>query len=141
MEDPCLYTFRNSIDWIVDFRASHHVTPSKDNFVTYNSGDYGRVHLGNNHFCKIVGVGDVQIRTKDGQDILLKQVRHIPEMCMNLISVGRLDDDGFFTTFGNNSCKICKGAMVMARGPKIGTLYKKIKCGSCKRRNFSRFVA
>ena len=103
MEDACLYTSSNSIDWILDSGASHHVTPSKDNFVTYNPGDYGRVHLGNNHFCKIVGVGDVQIRTKDGQNILLKQVRRIPEMCMNLISVGRLDDDGCFTTFGNNS--------------------------------------
>ena len=40
-----------------------------------------------------------------------------------MISVGRLDDDGCFTTSGNNSWKICKGAMVMARGPKIGTLY------------------
>ena len=94
MEDACLYTSSNSIDWIIDSRASHHVTPSKDNFVTYNLGDYGRVRLGNNHFCKIVGVGDVQIRTKDGQDILLKQVRHILGMCMNLIFVGRLDDDG-----------------------------------------------
>ena len=123
MEDACLYTSSNNIDWILDSGASHHVTPSKDNFVTYNPGDYGRVHLGNNHFCKIVGVGDVQIRTKDGQDIFLKQVRHIPEMCMNLISVGQLDDDEWFKTFGNNSWKICKGAMVMARGPKIGTLY------------------
>ena len=123
MEDACLYTSSNSIDWILDFGASHHVTPSKDNFVTYNPSDYGRVHLGNNHFCKIIGVGDVQIRTKDGQDILLKQVRHIPEMCMNLISVGRLVDDGCFTTFGNNRWKISKGEMVMARGPKIGTLY------------------
>ena len=94
MEDARLYTSSNSIDWILDSGASHHVTPSKDNFVTYNPSDYGRVHLGNNHFCKIVGVGDVQIRTKDGQDILLKQVRHILGMCMNLIFVGRLDDDG-----------------------------------------------
>ena len=102
MEDACLYTPRYNIDWILDFGASHHVTQSKYNFVAYNLGDYGRVHLGNNHFCKIVGVGDVQIRTKDGQNILLKQVRRIPEMCMNLISVGRLDDDGCFTTFGNS---------------------------------------
>jgi hypothetical protein len=77
-----------SIDWILDSGASHHVTPSKDNFVAYNSGDYGKVHLGNNHFCNIVGVGDVQIKKNDGKYILLKQVRHIPEMHMSLISVG-----------------------------------------------------
>ena len=72
MEDACLYTSSNSIDWILDSGASHHVTSSKDNFVIYSPGDYGRVHLGNNDLCNIVGVGDVQVRTLDGQDILLK---------------------------------------------------------------------
>jgi hypothetical protein len=69
--------------------ASHHVTSRKDNFVAYSSqGDYGKVNLGNNHFYNIVGVGDVQIKKKDGHHILLKYVRHIPDMCMSLISVG-----------------------------------------------------
>lgn len=37
---------------------------------------------------------------KDEQDILLKQVRHVPEMLMSLISMGRLDDEGYSTSFG-----------------------------------------
>ena len=73
-----MYTFGCNIDCIFDSRASHHVTPCKDNFVTYKTSDCGRVHLGNKHYCNIVGVGDVPIRTKDRQDILLKLVRHIP---------------------------------------------------------------
>ena len=59
MEDACLYTSNSSIVWILDSGASHYVIPSKTNFVSYEIGDYGRVHLGNNHFCDIVGVGDV----------------------------------------------------------------------------------
>ena len=78
VEDACVYTSSSSFNWILDSGASHHVTPCKDSFVSYNPGDYGRVHLGNNHFCSIVGVGDVQIKMKDGQDILLKQIRHVP---------------------------------------------------------------
>jgi hypothetical protein len=66
VEDACVYTSSSSFDWILDSGASHHVTPCKDSFVSYNPGDYGRVHLGNNHFCSIVGVGDVQIKMKDG---------------------------------------------------------------------------
>ena len=50
MEDACLYTSISSIYWILNSGASHHVTPSKTNFVSYEVGDYGRVHLGNNHF-------------------------------------------------------------------------------------------
>ena len=100
VEDACLYTSSSSFYWILDSGASHHVTPCKDSFVAYNLGDYGRVHLGNNHFCSIVGVGYVQINMKNGQEILLKQVRHIPEMRMSLISMGRLDDEGHSTSFG-----------------------------------------
>ena len=100
VEDAFLYTSSSNFDWILDSGASHHVTPCKDIFVAYNPGDYGRVHLGNNNFCSIVGVGDVQTKMKNGQDILLKQVRHVPEMCMSLISMGRLDDEGYSTSFG-----------------------------------------
>jgi len=81
------------------------------------------VDLGNNHFCSNVGVGDVQIKMKDGQDILLKQVRHVLEMRMSLISMGRLDVEGYLTSFGKGGWKISKGALVMAKGPKTGTLY------------------
>lgn len=44
-------------------------------------------------------------------------------MCMILISIGQLDDEGCSTSFGNGSWKISEGALVMARGPKVGTLY------------------
>ena len=55
---------------------------------------------------------------KDGQDILLKQVRHVLEMRMSLISMGRLDDEGYSTSFGKRGWKIRKGALVVAKGPK-----------------------
>jgi len=58
VEDAYVYTSSSSFDWIFDSGAYHHVTLCKDNFVSYNLGDYGRVHLGNNRFCSIVGVGD-----------------------------------------------------------------------------------
>ena len=72
VEDACLYTSSDSFDWILDSGESHHVAPCKDRFVAYNPSDYGRVHLGSSHFCTIFGVGDVQIKMKDGEDIFLK---------------------------------------------------------------------
>ncbi|KAL2246274.1 UNVERIFIED_CONTAM: Retrovirus-related Pol polyprotein from transposon TNT 1-94 [Sesamum indicum] len=50
-------------------------------------------------------------------------VRHIPGLKRNLISVGQLDSDGFHTTFGDTKWKISRGAMTLARGLKSGTLY------------------
>lgn len=47
----------------------------------------------------------------------------MPRLKRNLISVGQLDDDGHVVTFTDGLCKISKGAMVVARGMKLGTLY------------------
>jgi hypothetical protein len=88
MEYACLYTSNCSVDWIIDSRSYHHVTPSKDNFVSYISSDYGKVQFRNNHFCSIVGVGDAHIKTKEGHHILLKRDRHVPYMCMHMLCVG-----------------------------------------------------
>lgn len=145
VEDACVYTSISSFDGILDSGASHHVIPCKDSFVSYNPGDYGRVHLGTNHFCSIVGVGDVHIKMKDGQDILLKQVRHVSEMRMSLISMGRLNDEGNLISFGKGGWKISKGACQRTQDRNIihiENTVRKIRFSCChKRRKFSRSVA
>ena len=40
-----------------------------------------------------------------------------------MISTGQLDDNGFYTTFGDGKWKICKGSTVIAKGSKRSTLY------------------
>ena len=40
-----------------------------------------------------------------------------------MISISQLDDEGYVTTFVNGCWKVTRGAMVIARGNKIGTLY------------------
>lgn len=49
-------------DWILDSGASFHVTPHRKWFTTYDEKRTGRVSLGNNYACEIVGVGDVQLK-------------------------------------------------------------------------------
>ena len=41
----------------------------------------------------------------------------------NLIFVGQLNDEGHAILFVGGTWKVTKGAMVLARGKKIGTLY------------------
>uniref|UniRef100_A0A2N9I546 Integrase catalytic domain-containing protein n=1 Tax=Fagus sylvatica TaxID=28930 RepID=A0A2N9I546_FAGSY len=50
-------------------------------------------------------------------------VRHVPKLKRNLISVGQLDTEGHAILFVGGTWKITKGAMVVARGKKTGTLY------------------
>ena len=49
-------------DWILDSGASFHVTPHREWFTNYDAKRTGRVHLGNDYACEIMGVGDVQIK-------------------------------------------------------------------------------
>ena len=44
-------------------------------------------------------------------------------MRRNLISVGQLDDEGHAILFVGGTWKVTKGATVLARGNKTGTLY------------------
>ena len=50
--------------WIIDSAASHHVIPTKGLFATYKACDFSVVKMGNSNYSKIVGIGDVCIKTK-----------------------------------------------------------------------------
>ena len=78
---------------------------------------------GDDEPCKIVGKGKVQIKLNNENDWLLKDVRHIPAMKINLISTGQLGDSGCLSTFGETWWKITKGSMVIAKGDRICNLY------------------
>ena len=55
--------------------------------------------MGNDGSTKAIGIGDVRLETSNGTVLFLKNVKHIPDSRMNLISIGKLDDEGFCNTF------------------------------------------
>jgi hypothetical protein len=68
-------------------------------------------------------MGEVQKKKKNGNQWLLKEVRHIPYLIRNLISTGQLAREGCITTFTDKPWKVTKGSLVMEKGEKVGTLY------------------
>ena len=109
--------------WILDSGASFHSTPCREIMENYVSGDYGKVHLADDETLNIMGKGDVRVKLPNGTTWKLQGVRYIPGLKRNLISVGQLDGEGYCTTFSDCEWKITKGALVIARGKKTGTLY------------------
>ena len=105
--------------WIVDSGASFHVTPHGSFFSSYQSGDFGTVQMGNQDMSKIVGIGNITLTTSTGRKLILKDVRHVPTMRLNLISAGKLDNAGLMNYFGEGKWKLTKGSLVMARGKKV----------------------
>ena len=76
---------------MIDTGASFHITPSRECFSSYTAGDYGYVKIGDNGECRIVSIGSGCLITPTGCGLTLRNVRQIR---LNLISIGRLDDEG-----------------------------------------------
>ena len=50
--------------------------------------------MGNHVTSKIFDIGEVTLMIENGSMLVLKEVRHAPEMHLNLISTGKLDEAG-----------------------------------------------
>ncbi|KAE8728454.1 FACT complex subunit SPT16-like [Hibiscus syriacus] len=122
--DATILSINSPIEsWILDSGASFHSTPYQEIMENYVSGDFGKVHLADDETLKIVGKGDIRLKLPNQTTWKLTGVRHISGLKRNLISVGQLDGEGYSTTFSGCEWKITKGALVIARGKKTGTLY------------------
>lgn len=80
--------------WVLDSGASFHICPKREWFSTYEQVDGGNVLTANGAVCKVVGIGSIKIRTHAGRVATLSQVRHVPHMTKNLISLPVLDSRG-----------------------------------------------
>ncbi|KAL0285221.1 UNVERIFIED_CONTAM: Retrovirus-related Pol polyprotein from transposon TNT 1-94 [Sesamum angustifolium] len=74
--------------WNLDSGCSYHITPNREWFTSYRSGNSGSIYLGDDRCCNIVVVGEVRIKMYDGIVRTLYDVRHIPDLKKNLISLG-----------------------------------------------------
>lgn len=122
--DQCLATTSNQVDWVVDTGASYHATPRREFFTSYRTGDLGVIRMGNNGVFKICGIEEVVVQTREGSRLILKEVRHVLDLRMNLISAGKLDEEGYVSQFRGDKWKLIKGAMVITKGQRSCTLYK-----------------
>lgn len=124
-EEDCLHMADHSCTkWVIDIAASYHATSHKELFSSYNIGDFGTIRMGNSSYSKIVDIVDISIQTNVGHKLVLKDVRHVPNLCLNLISRSSLDRQRYTSTFRNGSWKLTGGALTNARGEMSSTLYK-----------------
>jgi len=54
----------------------------------------------------------------NGSRLILKQVKHIHDVRLNLLFVGKLYDENYNILFSGDSWKLTKGSMVVGRGTK-----------------------
>jgi len=97
--------------------------PHRNWFVASEPVDTEIVLMGNNTQCKVAGIGTVHIKTHDGVVRTLSKVLHIPDMTRNLISLGTFKANGCRYSAENGVLKVIKGAMVLMKGLRQGSLY------------------
>ena len=100
-EQKCEHVDNNDDEWVVDLVATHHVVRTKELFTTYKAGDFDTVKMGNTSYLKIVGISDVYIKTNVGCTLMLKNIRHVSDLCFNLISTPVIDLAGYCNHLGN----------------------------------------
>jgi len=109
-------------EWILDSACSYHMCHVKEFFSSYTPSK-GSVLMGNDQPCKIVGIGSVKIQMFDGVVRTLTNVRHIPDMCKNLISLGELDSKGFRWSTEHGVLSVVDGTHTLMKSTKRKNLY------------------
>jgi hypothetical protein len=92
-------------------------------FITYESIDDGIVYMGNEISCKVVGIGSIRIKMFDGTVKILTDLRHVPELRKNLISMGFLDIGGYNSIVQGGVMKFYKGIMLVMKEKKVGNMF------------------
>lgn len=116
----------SSDEWILDTACTFHMCPNRDWFSTFEPvTGAGSVLMGDDSACKVVGIGSIQVKMFDGMIRTLSDVRYIPTMKRNLISLSALDDKGFKYSGGGGVLKVTKGSLIVMKGDlrKANSLY------------------
>ena len=79
---------QNTDVWILDSACSHHYIPNRSWFTTYIKMDEGSVTLGDDHPCRVAGIESIQMKMFDGMVRMLTNVKHVPDLKKNLMSLG-----------------------------------------------------
>ena len=114
---------QNTGEWILDSGCTFHMCPNKALFTSYQSINGCKVLMGNNMACQVIGMGNIRLKLHDGSVRELLDVRHVPDLKRNLISLGMLDQSGCTFKGESGTLKVIKGSMVVMRGERKHGLY------------------
>lgn len=114
---------RSYVRWVLDSGCSFHMSPNLEWFVNYKAKKAGSVLLGDDYECNIEGIGDIRLKLHDGVVRLLTNVRYIPKLKRNLISLGVLDGSGHKYSSENGVLSITKHGITVMKGVKENGLY------------------
>ncbi|KAH9767149.1 hypothetical protein KPL71_011170 [Citrus sinensis] len=109
--------------WILDSGCTFHMSPCQNFFSEYHKIDGGKVMMGNNAVCKVIGIGNISLKLHNGTIREVKQVRHVPDLKRNLISLGMLDQVGYSVRLEHGKIEILNGVTLVMKGSRKNGVY------------------
>ena len=94
---------------LYDSRCTHHISPYREDFESFVEIPPMSFSAVNKQKFNASGKGEIVIDIPNGIEISqlrLTEVLYSPEVSYTLVSIGRLDDNGFTATFGDGKCVI-----------------------------------
>ena len=119
----CVSSVTSTDEWLCDSTCSFHMCFRKEWLFNFTELDGGVVYLEGNQPCKIVGIGSISLKNHDGLTRVLTDVRYIPKLEKNLISLGTLESKGFTIIMQNGILKVVSGVLVVMKGIRRNNLY------------------
>ncbi|GJW62007.1 hypothetical protein Tco_0111342 [Tanacetum coccineum] len=100
----------------MDSGGSYHITYKRDYLFDFKMYDSGNLLLSDVRECRVQRTGKVQVQMRDGSSFMLDNVRYVPELRRNLISLGTLEKEGFTVKIQLDKIKVIKGSLVLLSG-------------------------
>jgi hypothetical protein len=106
---------------LYDSGALCHMFPYRKQFITYHEISACPITAANYKVFHAIGMGDLEIQVPNGKastKVLLKDALHAPDLCLMVVSIGRIIKAGYTMEFIDGHCNIKRGP----DGPIIGQI-------------------
>lgn len=115
-------------DWYLDSGATWHMTCKKNWLSNYETLTTTKtIRIGNGTHIQAHGKGDIKVSVFNGDvwsERILVGVYYVPDICVNLYSVGSSVESGRKVLMDDKQCKVVSNGVVVAVGARVKGLYK-----------------
>ena len=84
--------------WYLDTGANSHMTSKRSFFYSLDETQHGSIKFGDESSVRYEGKGSILLNYLDGEEIKIEGVLYVPSLRVNILSLGKLDEDGFAST-------------------------------------------
>lgn len=99
------------------------MTSNKNLLESFKETDGGQVIFGNNQTCKVQGIRSIRLMIQDRNQVILQDVRYVPKLKRNLISLGTLDKSSYSFEAEKGILTVHEDTKIVMKGMRSNGLY------------------